>query len=155
MWVTFWPDVLVAVIGAFLTVAIAFATYSLSVRRTELLALQSLISDLAHRRAFSGAPGIIQGAVATADYTRANASVLAARDEIRQARRQVRQLPSLQRPLTRMVRACNIYLEGAEVDPDSYATGLVELRDQLDEELRKLACQRRGISVTTPGAEAL
>lgn len=155
MWVTFWPDVLVAVIGAVLTVAIAFVTYALNVRRNELLALRSLIFDLAHRRAFSGSPGSIPGAAETGDYARANASVLAARDEIRHARRQIRQLPSLQRPLSRMVRACNVYLEAVETDPGSYATGLVYLRDELDEEIRKLACQRRHLSATTPGADAL
>jgi len=31
MWTTFWPDVLVAAIGAFLTVLIAYATYLLNV----------------------------------------------------------------------------------------------------------------------------
>lgn len=98
MWATFWPDVLVAVIGAALTVAIAFGTYELSVRRTEKLALRALIIDLSHRRAFSGSPGTTPGAVGTGDYARANASVLSARDEIRHARTQVRQLPSLQGP---------------------------------------------------------
>ena len=62
MWQTFWPDVLVVVIGATLTVGIAFATYILNVRQNELRALRSLIHEVHQRRAFSGDAVRVRGA---------------------------------------------------------------------------------------------
>ena len=134
-----------------LTVGIALGTYVLTVRRNELRALRSLILDLHHRRAFAGEAVTIAGGRDTADYSRSNASVLSVKDEIRHARGQVREIPSLQRPLARMTRACNAYLEQAERDPDSYAIGLVELRDALEDEVRKLARERYGLAPRRPG----
>lgn len=154
MWTTFWPDVLVALIGAVLTVGIAFATYILSVRRDELRALNSLIVELHHRRAFSGTAVIVSGAQDTQDFQRANASVISVRDEIRRTRDRVRPIPGLQEPLMRMTRFCNYYLEETEWDPDSYAVGLVRLRDELHEQIRALAAARRGTKVLVPGAKA-
>lgn len=154
VWTTFWPDLLVAVLGAALTVFIAWVTYVLNVWRNELRALKTLVSDLSHRRAFSGEAGTISGAVELGDYARCNASVLSAKEEIRRAREKVRELPSLQVPLRRMTQACNVYLETSERDPDSYATGLVRLRDELHEEIRKLARKRRGLPTDRPGGGA-
>lgn len=130
---------------------IALATYALTVRRNELRALNSLVLDLHHRRAFAGQSVPIPGARDTDDYSRANASVLSVKDEIRHARGQVREIPALQRPLARMTRACNAYLEQAEREPDLYAVGLVQLRVALEEEIRKLARERYGLSVRRPG----
>lgn len=151
MWQTFWPDVLVAAIGAALTVGIALATYALTVRRNELRALRSLVLDMYHRRVFAGQAVTIPGARETDDYVRANASVLSVKDEIRHARGNVREIPSLQMPLARMTRACNVYLEESERDPDAYAAGLIRLRDVLEEEVRKLASERYGLPVHRPG----
>ncbi|MFT8180766.1 hypothetical protein ACLXNF_24585 [Mycobacteroides chelonae] len=151
MWATFWPDVLVAVIGAVLTVAIAYVTFRCSVRRNELRALTGLIRDLHHRRAFSGAAIAVPGAVDTADYARANASVLAVKDDIRHARREVRDFESLQKPLAEMINACNLYLEDVVREPDSYAVLLVRLRDALYAEIQKMSGKKHGVPALRPG----
>ncbi len=46
------------------------------------------------------------------------------------------------------------HLEETEWDPDSYAVGLVRLRDELHEATRALAAARRGTKVLVPGAKA-
>lgn len=155
MWLTFWPDVLVAIIGASLTVGIAYVTYILNLRRNERRALNSLIVELHHRRAFSGSAVIVPNARDLADYSRANASVLSIKDEIRRTRDNVRDFPSLQVPLSQMTRACNSYLEAVERDPDSYAIGLIRLRDDLYVEINKIAVERRGVPARGPGSGAL
>lgn len=65
MWETFWPDVLVAGIGAGFTVSIAVFTYVISVRRQELRSINDLIDDLHHRRAFDTSPVMVPGARAS------------------------------------------------------------------------------------------
>lgn len=154
MWETFWPDVLVAVIGAGLTVAIAVITYVISVRRQELRSLNDLIDDLHHRRAFDTDPGVIPGARASDDYARVNRSVISARNEIRQARRGVRFDSKLRDPLKRMTQACNEYLDTAEWEPDLYAIQVVDLRTALTDEIRKIAAVRPGVLFLEPGGGA-
>ncbi|GLJ79691.1 hypothetical protein [Microbacterium imperiale] len=158
MWETFWPDVLVAVIGAalgaVLTVLIAAITYVISVRRQELRSLNDLIDDLHHRRAFDTGPGLIPGARASEDYARANRSVISARNEIRQARRGVRFNAKLREPLKRMTQACNEYLDAAEWEPDAYALHVVELRAALMDDIRRIAAARRGVRALEPGGGA-
>lgn len=154
MWETFWPDVLVAVIGAGLTVLIAVTTYVISVRRQELRSLNDLIDDLHHRRAFDTHPGVIPGARSTEDYARVNRSVISARNEIRQARRGVRFDAKLREPLKRMTQACNEYLDAVEWEPDHYAIQVVELRAALTDEIRRVAAVRRGVHVLEPGGGA-
>jgi hypothetical protein len=154
VWTSFWPNVIVAAIGAAFTVAIAVATYVLNQRRNELRALKTLILYLSQRRAFSGEAVKIPGAQATDDYLRSNASVLDVREEVRRARGLVREEPSLQLPLSRMTRACNSYLEASARDPDSYTIELVQLRDKLHVEVRKLASRRRRLPTPAPGSDA-
>jgi ABC-type Fe3+ transport system permease subunit len=50
MWTTFGPDVLVAVIGAVLTVIIAYCTYLIQQRRTENHVINVLFWEINHRR---------------------------------------------------------------------------------------------------------
>ncbi|MDG4666063.1 hypothetical protein [Mycobacterium sp. 236(2023)] len=154
VWTTFWPDVIVAAIGAALTVAIAVVTYVLNRLRNEGRALKALILDLSHRRVFTGQAVTIPDAQETGDYRRCNDSVIAAREEIRRARGLVREEPSLQLPLKRMTQACNFYLEASERDPNTYAIRLVQLGDELHEEIRKLASRRRGLPTPKPGSDA-
>ena len=101
MWESFIPDVVVAIIGAVFTVMIALITYVLSVRLNEKRAIQSLISELHRRRAIAEGPEpVIPGAEQSADFARANASVASMRTEIRATRDRVRQVDSLQAPLS-------------------------------------------------------
>lgn len=154
---TFWSDLVVTVIGtalgALLAGAVAFVTYVVNVRSKELHALNSLILELSHRRAFSG-DAVPIADVDEGDYSRCNASVLSVREELRHVRGQVREKPALQDPLARMTRACNVYLETAERDPGSYAIELVRLRDKLHEEIRELGRQRSDVSMLRPGERA-
>lgn len=154
MWLTFWPDVLVAVIGASLTIVIAYGTYILNLRRNERRALNSLIMELHHRRAFSGRAVIVPNARDLADYSRTNASILAIKEEIRRTRDNVRELPPLQGPLSQMTKDCNGYLEIVERDPNSYAIQVLELRKSLNKQIILLARQQRGIQALEPGGGA-
>ena len=152
MWLTFWPDVLVAVIGAALTVLIALVTYLLRLRLEERRALQSLIDELHRRRSLAPGPEpVIPNAASDADFGRANASVLSIRDEIRRTRDRVRQIESLQGPLSRMTRACNQYLEVSAAFPPHYAILLGELRRDLSGSVTQLSAARKGVVASEPG----
>lgn len=155
MWTTFWPDLLVAVIGALLTVGIAYATYILNVRSNEQRALTSLIMELHHRRAFTGQAVRVDDAHELEDYAHSNASVLNIKDEVRRARDNVRALPALQEPLSRMTRDCNIYLETVQQDPDTYVIELIRLRDELLKSIKRLALARKSLAILEPGGGAL
>ena len=154
MWMAFWLDVLVAAIGALLTVAIAFGTYILNLRQNERRALTSLVHELHRRRVFAGRAVTKPGARETEDYSRCNASILSVKDEIRHARDSVREIPALQEALSAMTKACNSYLEMAERDPDSYAIELARLREGLYVRTRELANMRRGVPDLEPGGGA-
>lgn len=152
MWDTFIPDLLVALVGAVLTVLIAFVTYKVNARVDETKALNSLIEELHRRRAL--APGDdqpIPGAAQSDDFVRANASVLSMREEIRTTRDRVRQLQLAQLPLSEMTRACNRYLEMSAIAPERYARLLGELRKDLDRQVRALAATRRRVPHLVPG----
>jgi len=155
MWDSFIPDVLVACIGALLTVFIALATYLLKIRLDEKRAIQSLIGELHRRRAIAEGPEpVIPGAEQLADFARANASVSSMRSEIRATRDRVRQVESLQVPLSQMTRACNRYLELSAASPDFYAVYLGDLRRELSPLIERLATERRGVVALEPGAGA-
>lgn len=154
MWMTFWPDVLVACIGAVLTVGIAFATYKLNERREELRSLNSLVGELHRRRALAGQAVVIEGARDNPDFMRANSSILSIRDDIRRTRDNVRQILPIQEPLSRMSRACNYYLEVSEADPDEYANLLVGLQRDLHRAVQDIVASRRGVDSLEPGAGA-
>lgn len=153
MWETFGADVVVALISSALTVLIAYGTFLLNRWRDQRMAAQFIIDDLAHRRAFAASAVRIPGAEKNDDYKRANASVLTARDEIRAVRPRMGADLAVQQALSSMIRSCNIYLEKSARDPDAYAIQLVELRDALGKDVRKLADKRR-VRPTTPGSLA-
>ena len=156
MWSTFWADVVVAVIGALLTVLVAALTYGLNERRRETLSLRALIYDLGHRRALVvDVPREIPNALELDDYHRASASVLNMRDAIRQAVEGVRDSKKLQDILSQMTRACNTYLENSAASPSRYWYYLAELRDSLAESVRALKTVKKGLKVHEPGERAL
>ncbi|GAA0499469.1 hypothetical protein GCM10009532_24700 [Microbacterium aurantiacum] len=154
MWVTFWPDVLVACIGAGLTVLIAYATYKLNLIRDEAQSLNSLIGELHRRRALASRPVVIPGARENPDFARATSSVLSIRDEVRRTRDRVRQIEPTEQPLSRMTRACNYFLEASDAEPDQYAVLLVKLQADLSGAVADLASSHRGVRHLEPGAGA-
>jgi hypothetical protein len=155
MWETFWPDVLVAFIGALLTVAIAYGTFLIQQRRQEKHVLRGLINDLHHRRALAiTAPQEIWNAEEGKDFHRAGLSVIDIRDHIRRARDLVRQDSSTVEPLSDMVRACNRYLEESESKPNFYAFFLKTLHDDLHKGVVNISDKVRGLKAHEPGAAA-
>lgn len=155
MWDSFLPDLLVAVVGALLTVAIALGTYVLKVRLDEKRAIQSLINEMHRRRSLAAGPEpLIPGSLQSGDYLRANASVATIREDIRSTRDRVRQVEKLQDPLSKMTRACNRYLEQSAAHPDGYAIYLGDLRRELTPVVQSLASKRRGVVALEPGGGA-
>lgn len=155
MWDTFWPDTLVAVIGASLTVAIAYCTFLIQQSRQEKQVFRGLINDLHHRRALSiGHPQRIPGAEERKDFQRASMSVIDVRDHVRRARDQIRQDSPTQKSLSDKIRACNRYLEESEAAPDFYGFHLKELSQDLDESISEISQRVSGIEALPAGAAA-
>ncbi|WP_368496906.1 hypothetical protein [Herbiconiux sp. A18JL235] len=156
MWDSFWTDVLVAVIAAALTGAIAYVTYKVSFRRVERQAVSALIRQLNERRAFYPVsdPWEVPNARTSDDYERVSASVVSARREIDNTRRSVGQR-EIEKSLTSMKRACNRYLERSAATPDRYVILLMELRTELAKEIRSMRSVRRGLPEGEPGDGAL
>jgi hypothetical protein len=156
MWDTFLPDLIVAVIGALLTVLIALVTYLLKVRLDEKRAIRSLINELHRRRALAEGPEpVVENAAQLDDYTRANASIVSIRREIRLTRDRVRQIEAIQSHLSAMTRSCNRYLELSDASPDRYAIYLGDLRRELTPLVERLARTHRGIANHEPGGGAV
>jgi hypothetical protein len=159
MWTTFGPDLLVAVIGAVigsvLTVLIAAVTFFVQRRRTEIGTINVLIDDIHHRRAFTvDNPQRIPEAVFLPDYDRANRSVLDIRDRIRESRARIRPQVGQQSQLSKMLRACNRYLENSSELPAEYWFGLEQLRSDLWESIVALAESDSSIIAREPGGAA-
>lgn len=156
MWETFWPDMIVALAGAFFTVIIAYCTFRINRRNTETHALNSLIGELSVKRAIAPQvqPVIVDGAASTDAFKHANLSVIGMRDEIRRTRNLVRPDSILQRNLSQMTRACNIYLETIEAEPEAYLLLLEVLRTELSQEVEGIASSRGGVTSARPGERA-
>ena len=156
MWNTFWPDLLIAVIGAVLTVLIAWVTYVLQRRTNEKRALRFLVEEIHRRRALApmSPVGEVPGAGASDDFSRVNASILDIKDRIRLAREQSRPESPAQPALSDMTRACNRYLEGAAQRPERYLHELLALRDSLTGSITRMAEGVHGVEPLEPGGSA-
>ncbi|MGD8166662.1 hypothetical protein ACEXOS_005525 [Herbiconiux sp. P16] len=160
MWETFWPDILVAIVGAIfgsmLTVGIALGTFFITFRRREDQALGALIKELHERRAVAqiGTLREIPEAAILDDFARANRSVISLRDEIGRTRDLVGPTADLQAPLSAMRRACNRYLETSSVLPERYWYLLDDLRVELSAGVHDLAKVRRRLPRLEPGGGA-
>lgn len=155
MWDSFGPDLIVAIVGAGLTVAIALITYLCRISLEEKRALQLLINDLHGRRALAADPALrVPFASIRRPFKYASASVLALRDEVKLARTKVRQREELRTPLDKMLRACNQYLELSESFPSQYPMYLSELQRSLSVQVESLAKARRGLAPLEPGGGA-
>ncbi|MFJ4208530.1 hypothetical protein ACIPY2_08730 [Paenarthrobacter sp. NPDC089675] len=155
MWDSFWADVVVAVIGAVMTVGIAYGTFALQQRHNEMRVLRHLIWDIEHRRALAiGIPVEIPHARALDDYKRANLSVVDMRDRVRYSVDQVRPNSKAHEGLSKMTAACHHYLEDSHSDPDFYAFFLRDLQLALQLAIQGLASEFRGIEFREPGSSA-
>lgn len=156
VWETFLPDVVVATIGAVmaavLTVAIAAWTVHLDRKRTEQSSINNLVRSLSTRRAFEEAAGSFCDVdVSREDRERVAKSVLRTRDEIAHVRSQCRAILSVQEPLTLSIRACNAYLEDADLSPGHYVQLLMELRERLTEQVHALRRVHPSLDPADPG----
>lgn len=152
MWDSFLPDLVVALFGAVLTVAIAVATYGVKIRLDEKRAIQSLINELHRRRALRPAvEGMVAGATDSDDFVRVTSSITSIRDEIRRTRDRVRQVDRLQDPLSEMTRACNRYLTLSAARPDAYVIYVGDLRRTLTSSIQELARRQGGVVALEPG----
>jgi len=159
MWTTFLPDLLIAMIGAVLgsvlTVFIAAATFFIQRRRNDIGAVRALIDDIHHRRALAvGDPETIPNAAVLPDFEHANLSVLDLRDRVRESRSRIRPQSQLQAELSKMIRACNRYLERTSFDPTRYLFDLEQLNAELRECIYALATNERAIGSYEPGGAA-
>jgi hypothetical protein len=154
VWDSFGPDLLVVAIGAASTGLIAGGTYVVTFRRLENQAIGSLIRQIHERRAFIevSAPSPMPGAYASDDFERVSRSVIRVRNEIDVARRSVGRSKELQDALTSMKLACNRYLERSAQTPDRYVIQLMELRDELWDDIRRLHESRPSMPSLPPGA---
>jgi hypothetical protein len=156
MWNTFIPDLLVALLGSLVTVAIAYMTFSIQRRRQEHQAIRGLINDIHRRRALTviGVVRRIRRAKRLPDFHRATASVLDLRDRVRETRNAVRADSIYQNTLTNMTRSCNRYLEATGQSANDYYFELAKLRADLLTAVQTLAKGTRSISYLEPGAGA-
>lgn len=152
MWDTFWPDVLVTVIGAVLTVAIAYGTFLVQQRRTEKQVLTNLIHDLHHRRALRAfTPKYVAGASDLDDYKHTSSSVLEVREQIRTARNSLPPRSSTSPLLSKMLVECNRHLSKSGREPDRYQEHLIDLRTSLTCEVEEICSRVRGLKPLEPG----
>lgn len=154
------PDLVVALIGALvgalLTVAIAYGTFLMQQARQEKQVVRGLITDLYHRRALAvRTPQEISNAGERKDFERVGLSVIDIRDHIRRVRDQVRQDTETVDALSNMIRACNRYLEGSEGEPNFYVFLLQTLQKDLEEGVSQIAERVRGVDALAPGRGAV
>ncbi|WP_147284816.1 hypothetical protein [Kocuria rosea] len=160
MWNTFWPDLLIAfigaVMGAVLTVGIALATYRVQLRSNEKHALRLMVEEIHHRRAFTLIENVrvVPGAQELVDFKKVNSSVLDVRERIRLAREQTRPESGAQGPLSDMTSACNRYLRATARHPDGYMHELMSLRGSLWKNIQKIAEEIRGVPALEPAGAA-
>lgn len=156
MWNTFWPDLLIAVIGAVLTVLTAWFTYLLQRRANETRALRFLVEEIHRRRALAPVARVsdVPGAGASDDFNRVNASILDIKDRIRLAREQSRPQSPAQPALSDMTRACNRYLESTAHSPEKYLHELRSLRQSLTYSIIHMTEGVRGVQRLEPGGSA-
>ena len=156
MWTTFLPDILVAVFGAALTVAIAFLTVRRQQRQAERNELNGLIRDLHHRRALCPVddPGLVPGAKDLDDFKHANLSVLDIRNQAKLSGREILPDSPAQTPLSQIISACNEYLENSMYAPDEYYFGLMELRGSIHKCVKAIAATDAKVTALEPGMSA-
>lgn len=155
------PEHWVALFGAaatsILTVTIAFITYILEKHAKERQVLRRLIDDIHHRRAVG--PNInvryVPNAEQLADFGWANQSVLDIRERVAQAREKVRVKSPARKPLARMTKSCNQYLELSARDPNNYVYQLMYLRAELWHNIQEIGQQYLTIKPLEPGEASL
>jgi len=137
MWITFWPDVLVAGIGSVLTVAIALITYRVQQRRSNEQLVRNLADDLAMRRAFMPISPFVTSSVGD-DPDRCRRSVQSAQRQISLIRDQIAPDHRLRALLQEMVAWTRQFKTLNEADSERWQFSLMEVRGELVLRLREI-----------------
>jgi sulfur transfer complex TusBCD TusB component (DsrH family) len=136
-WTTFGPDVIVALIGAGITLTVAGVTYFRQLNRKNRQLVFNLAEDLAVRRALHEIePRTSSGRSPGAKYC--FASVHAAQQRIGAIRDQIAPNEALRSVLHDMVRYCADYKESFEEEPRRWQYNLMHLRRRLVAGLRQI-----------------
>ncbi|WP_147360283.1 hypothetical protein [Clavibacter lycopersici] len=135
MWATFWPDILVATIGAMLTVAIGLITYLVQQRRSNEQLVRNLADDLAMRRAFMPISPSVTSPLGD-DPDRCRKSVQSAQAQIALIRDQIAPDHRLRALLQEMAAWTREFKSLNEADPERWQFALMEVRGELVVRLR-------------------
>lgn len=157
MWDTFLSDTLVtvigAVLGACLTVGIAYKTFQLQQRHTEKQVLTNLIHDLHHKRALRAiTPTRVPNARESPDFDRTTKSVLEMREWIRTARNSLPPRSHASPTLSGMLVACNRHLRRSDRNPDNYQAELMKLRKSLHSGVLEICSKVPHLEPPPPGS---
>ncbi|UWX97763.1 hypothetical protein N2K95_03505 [Arthrobacter zhaoxinii] len=118
-------------------------------RRHESRALNQLITDLHLKRTL--APIDPHPAPAGPAEARHRSAVQDLRENITETLGHLEPGSGATEVLMRMAAVCNRYLRDVAKDPERYQFGLMELRQNLDEDLRILTDGRRDVQYLSPG----
>lgn len=156
MWTTFFPDLLVALFGAGLTVLIAFRTVRYQQKATERVELNRLITDLNHRRVLYkiNNPHTVGRASKLDDFKHASLSVLDIRDQAKRVSHQARHNSPAQESLSGLIKACNRYLEAGMYEPEKYLFHLQKLRNEVQACIDQIAAGDKKVTALEPGSSA-
>ena len=151
---------MVSVLGIGFGASLAFAVErwqrSVEAKQREKAALTMLMDDLAMRRALHHKDRSTVDVDVNdehSDYVRCGKSVLAVRDEIIAAKRDLRLGSPNMNVLRAMAGACNTYLEASSENPRQYPGLLVDLSADLHQRLKELA-GLEGEQILEPGSQA-
>ena len=141
-------------LGAAVALLAEWLTRQRDGRLKEEAAINSLILDLAGKRAFVTGEEWTWG---SGEIERVASSIFDARALVREARLALRPRSSALAPLRKMTKACNAFLEQTERrDPEELKGALRALADEMTEQVHALHIRnRRRILSDTPGSFAL
>ncbi len=142
--------------GAWLAFAVERWQRSTEAKQREKVALTMLMDDLAMRRALhhkDRPTADLDVREDDSDYARCNKSVLAVREAITHAKRELRPGSTNLGVLRRMTGECNEYLESSSVNPREYPVLLATLSDKLHQRLNELS-GLDGEEILRPGSQA-
>jgi hypothetical protein len=150
-----WTEVVVeALFGSLGTAVLGSIAYLIERSKIERIALLELERNLSERRAFRiDDLVVVRHAKRKPDFDRVASSIVSARRAIQEARAALVRKKRAQEVLTRMIVACNVYLEQSEKDADRYHFLLANLRDRLHSDLSQIV--PKGRPALRPGDRSL
>jgi hypothetical protein len=137
MWTTFWPDLLIGVLGAVLTVAIAVVSYRVQQRLANKQLVRNLADDLAMRRAFEEITPSVSS-LESVDGQRCLSSLRSAQQQISAVRDQIAPDHQLRAVLQEMVAWSREFKNLTDENPYQWQIALMDVRAELVSRLRRI-----------------